>query len=200
MIHFQYLTSVEGGLLHQAPDLDTHLAQLAAAVALDGSRDERNRRFVGAFLRPFGIERPATPVFAAALEQMAQRRVSGAPVLAPGAFAHRVLRPVAMRAAAWSRSGAGRYLMNDMRNDAWDAHADKTARSVEARRDAKAARQKKKARRREWVQRRDAVMRLGKEVKSATRKARHRTAVTVYRALHLAGLWRGELPGGTGED
>jgi hypothetical protein len=28
---------------------------------------------------------------------------------------------------------------------------------------------------------------------------RHRTAITVYRGLYIAGLWRGELPESTGK-
>jgi hypothetical protein len=35
------------------------------------------------------------------------------------------------------------------------------------------------------------------------RKARHRSAVTMYRALYVAGLWRGEFPesgAGTGKE
>ena len=71
MIHFRYLMEVEGGLLHMAPDLDRHFEQLAAALALGGARDEKNRRFLGAFVRPFGLEAPATPVFADALERLA---------------------------------------------------------------------------------------------------------------------------------
>ncbi len=195
MIHFQYLTNVEGGLLHTAPDIESHLSQLAAAVALDGVRDERNRRFIGTFLRPSGIGTPATPGFVTALERLAAAGARDDSPVDHGTW----LRPLAMRMAAWSRTGAGRYLMNDMRDDAWDAHEESTTRSVEARREAKAGRQQAKIKRRQGRQRRDAIMRAGKEVKSAMRKARHRTVVTVYRTLHIAGLWRGELPG-TGKD
>ena len=93
-----------------------------------------------------------------------------------------------------------RGLMNDKRADAWDERADYTVRAQQTRRDAKAARVKDKVKRKERRQRRDALMRQGKEIKSAMRRARHRTAVTFYRALYITGLWRGELPGGTGKD
>jgi len=196
MIHFRYLTEVEGGLLHTAPDLETHFRQLADAVALGGARDDRNRRFLQAFVRPDGLQTPATPAFADAIERLQQTGSRPDPSLERDAW----LRPVVLRAAAWSRTGPGRWLMNDMRADAWDEHAEETERSLQARRRAKAARIEAKVRRREKRQRRDALMRRGKEMKSALRKFRHRTAVTIYRGLYIAGLWRGQLPGGAGKD
>jgi hypothetical protein len=195
MIHFRYLMTVEGGVLHTAPDLESHLPQLAAAVALAGARDERNRRFLSAFVRPMGLDTPATPLFADALERLHRQGPKADPSLDAAAW----LRPVVVRAAAWSRTGVGRWLMNDMRADAWDERADFTLRSQQARRDAKAARIREKVRRKERRQRRDALMHQAKEIKSAMRRVRHRTAVTFYRALYVAGLWRGELPG-TGKE
>jgi len=199
MIHFRYLMTVEGGLLHMAPDLDSHFRQLSEAVALEGRRDERNRRFLAAFVRPAGLDRPATSVFVEALERLSREGARPDPSLQRGAW----LRPLAVAAASWSRTGLGRWLMNDERADAWDEHEESTQRSLAARREAKARRQRDKARRKQWRQRRDAAMRVGKEVKSALRKARHRTAVTIYRALYITRLWRGELPGtggGVGKD
>jgi hypothetical protein len=195
MIHFRYLMEVEGGILRAASDLETHLMQLAEAIALGGARDDRNRRFLAAFVRPGGLECPATPVFADALERLHRAGTHVDPSLERGAW----LRPVALPVASWSRTGVGRWLMNDMRADAWDERADYTTRSLQARREAKAARIRDKARRKQQRQRHDAMMRRGKEVKSALRKLRHRTAVTFYRGLYIAGLWRGELPGGSGK-
>ena len=70
MIHFRYLTSIDGGLLRTAADLDTHFRQLAEAVASAGARDERNRRFLATFVRPAGLDAPATPLFVDALERL----------------------------------------------------------------------------------------------------------------------------------
>jgi hypothetical protein len=196
MIHFRYLIEVEGGLLHAAPDFDSHFRQLADALALEGARDERNRRFLSTFVRPAGVDTPATPLFADSLERLHRQGPRPDPSLDRGAW----LRPIAVHAASWSRSGLGRWLMNDMRADSWDERTDYTLRSQRERRAAKAARIREKVRHKERRQRRDALMRQGKEIKSAMRKARHRTAVTLYRALYVAGLWRGELPGSTGKD
>lgn len=196
MIHFRYLTGEHDGPLLMAPDLETHFGQLGAAVSSDGGCDERNRRFLEAFVRPSGLATPATPAFADALEQLQREGARPDPSLACGTG----LRLVVTAAAGWSRAGLGRWLMNDERADASDEHEAMTERSVLARRRAKEQRQLAKIRRKTWRQRRDRAMYAGKIVKSTLRRARHRTAVTVYRALYVMRLYRGQLPGGTGQE
>jgi hypothetical protein len=190
MIHFRYLLEVEGGLLHMAPDLDRHFEQLSAALALDGARDEKNRRFVGAFIRPFGLDAPATPVFADALERLVALGARPDPSLSSFEW----LRPLTLAVAARSRAGVGRWLMNDERADAWDDRADETERAVQARLDAKEQHQRDKARRKAARYRRELALAVGKRIKSTLRRLRHRTAVTIYRALYIVGLSRG-VPG-----
>ena len=80
-LHFRYLLEVEGGLLHAARGLDEHLDQLAGGVADSHGEAARQRAFVRAFVRPHGLDRPATPVFVDALESLAGERV--APAAAP---------------------------------------------------------------------------------------------------------------------
>jgi FkbM family methyltransferase len=61
-IHFNYLLREHGGFVHYAPDLATHVAQLAAAV--DAPADTASiRTFIGAFLRPLG-DVPVAPALA----------------------------------------------------------------------------------------------------------------------------------------
>jgi hypothetical protein len=67
-LHFRYLARFEGGMLQVAEDFDEHLAQLAAALAGDVDH-ERMRRFVRAFVRPQGLDTPATPQVVATVEQ-----------------------------------------------------------------------------------------------------------------------------------
>jgi hypothetical protein len=109
MAHFRYLLNVEGGLLHAAPDMAAHLLDLSAVLASSDEREERNKRFLTAFVRPTGLDTPATPAFLTAVEQLAQlpRRVD-----------RRFAAPTAAQSfAAWmaraTRSGAGRWLMMD---------------------------------------------------------------------------------------
>lgn len=196
MIHFRYLTGAHDGPLQTAADFDAHFQQLAAVLVSDGSRDERNRRFLQAFVRPSGLETPATPAFADALERLHRDGARPDPSLARGAW----MRPAVALAAGWSRAGIGRWLMNDERADVSDEHEAMTERSVLARQRAKEQRQLAKVRRKTWRQRRDRAMYAGKVVKSALRRARHRAAITVYRALYVMRLYRGQLPGDTGHD
>lgn len=67
-LHFAYL---EGGLLTTGGDMDEHLAQLAAALADRSGAEERVGRFVESFVRPHGIDLPATPRAVDVLEQAA---------------------------------------------------------------------------------------------------------------------------------
>jgi hypothetical protein len=212
MIHFQYLRTVAGGLLYAAPDLDAHFEQLGDLIALGGVRDDRNRRFIDAFIRPSGIDVPATPAFVDALEQLHRSGATADPSLRTS---DSWVQPALVTAAAWSRKGIARWLTNDMREDAWDEHEEDTQRAIETRVAAKVERQQAKQRRRAQRMRRDAFMRRGKEIKSALRKLRHRTTVGIYhgahkvryiaavgvhRGLQMVGLERDELSGGTGKD
>jgi hypothetical protein len=196
MIHFRYLMEVEGGLLRMAPDIDSHLRQLAEALALGGERDERNRRFVRAFVRPSGLDVPATPAFVEALVQLAASPATPDPSLARGMW----LRPAALALARASRTGPGRWLMNDQRTDAWDEHAEETRKAVAARVQARDEWHRQKARRKTQRYRRELALAVGKKLRSHWRRARHRTAVTINRGLYVAGFKRGSLPGGASKD
>lgn len=67
LFHFEYLLTVGGGLLRHADSLEGHCAQLAASLGAP-ARGDLNAEFVRAFLRPHGLERPATEVFVEAVE------------------------------------------------------------------------------------------------------------------------------------
>jgi FkbM family methyltransferase len=72
-LHFDHLRNFEGGLVHVARDFAEHLAQLDAAVQVPDADTGRCRRFVEAFVRPHGIDVPATPRLVDALEGLALR-------------------------------------------------------------------------------------------------------------------------------
>jgi hypothetical protein len=67
-LHFQYLLGVEGGLVHAADTLDEHVGQLTTVLQDGVGTLEREKRFVQAFIRPFGLDVPASPVFVQAIE------------------------------------------------------------------------------------------------------------------------------------
>jgi hypothetical protein len=73
--HFRYLMSIGGGLLNATPDRNVHLRQLGEALRRPASREHPHRAFLEAFVRPFGLDHPATPDFVAAVEALASCRV-----------------------------------------------------------------------------------------------------------------------------
>ena len=70
-LHFSYLLKEHGGFVDVAPDFEVHRRQLAAAVAGDYDR-QAIRSFIEQFLRPNGIDSPATPFMVRAIEEFAQ--------------------------------------------------------------------------------------------------------------------------------
>jgi hypothetical protein len=71
-IHFRYLLAENGGFLHVAPSIDEHLGQLRGVLDEDDLGAERRRRFVASFVRPGGLERPATELGVSAIEELAE--------------------------------------------------------------------------------------------------------------------------------
>ena len=110
MAHFRYLLNVGGGLLQTAPDLESHLRQLGEVVGGSRERDARNKRFVTAFVRPRGLDVPATPVFADAVERLAaEGRHAPDAVLAARRASHTFVASL----ASASRTGVLRWLLMD---------------------------------------------------------------------------------------
>jgi hypothetical protein len=86
-LHFHYLREENGGFLHVASSLDEHSEQLGRVLEDRADDAGQRRRFVESFVRPHGLDRPATPIFADAVE-----RLASAPVAAQAAGA--LLRPL----------------------------------------------------------------------------------------------------------
>jgi hypothetical protein len=86
-LHFHYLREENGGFLHVASSLDEHTEQLGRVLEDRAEDAEQRRRFVESFVRPHGLDRPATPIFADAVEELASAPVEAA---APGSL----LRPL----------------------------------------------------------------------------------------------------------
>lgn len=90
-VHFHYLLHGPNALLRAARSLDDHARDLA--TVLDG-RDpdpERSARFVRTFVRPRGLDTPATTVLVEALEALAARP---APEPVPVPAWPRLIRPI----------------------------------------------------------------------------------------------------------
>lgn len=72
-LHFHHFRNVSGGLVHVARDFPEHLDQLETAVQSPSAGGDQCRRFVEAFVRPYGIDVPATPRLVEALEALSRR-------------------------------------------------------------------------------------------------------------------------------
>jgi hypothetical protein len=90
-LHFHYLLEENGGFLHVASSLEEHARQLADVLDEGAADAERRRRFVESFVRPHGLDRPATPILADAVEELAgvpvQRHVRPGSLLLRGPLA-----------------------------------------------------------------------------------------------------------------
>jgi hypothetical protein len=71
-LHFKHLAPENGGCLITAGSLDEHAGQLAVAVHHPERLRPRIEGFVGSFVRPHGRERPATPILADTIEDVAR--------------------------------------------------------------------------------------------------------------------------------
>jgi hypothetical protein len=74
-LHFRYLLGDGGGSVTFAHDLDEHAAQLERALAGDVDTAAISG-FVQAFVRPHGLDRPASPILADEIVTLAARRTA----------------------------------------------------------------------------------------------------------------------------
>jgi len=102
-LHFRYLADGEFGHLHATPTLEEHATQLRRAVEGEVPGD-LNERFLRRFVRPFGLDVPATARAVDAIEALGARGAlppERGPVAGPVVRAG--LRPLAARAATARR-------------------------------------------------------------------------------------------------
>jgi hypothetical protein len=103
-LHFQHLKNVNGGLLTMSGSLAQHEAQLAAFLDGPAPAEPPGRRFIEAFIRPHGLDQPAGPRLADAIEAAA-RTLKPTPERPrrSDALLATVLRPVAAAAYVAAR-------------------------------------------------------------------------------------------------
>ena len=106
--HFRYLMEVEGGLLKVYSLVRGSSGRAGAALARPVGRDEQNARFIRAFVRPSGLEVPATPAFVAAVEQIG----AGAAAAEAPAW-HRAMQPLVRAVVRSSEEGWLRAALRD---------------------------------------------------------------------------------------
>ena len=162
-VHFRYLFDVGGGLLTSARTFEEHLSQLDAALAHPSTEI---RPFIRSFVRPLGLDVPATPKFVGHVESMERMAVQPAAAVPFEPLARRLLR----RAMTWrDRDGWERWVYSER-------EVDTVLRYREMRR-AKAAHEAelKKIRRTERAER-DAVREADLQAHRAAKKDQERAA------------------------
>jgi len=100
-IHFHHLLPENGGCVRIASTIDEHVRQLSDRLRDPEAARAEAARFVGRFIRPHGIDTPATPIFVDAIERLAAAPAP-APVPAPawGVALRPLLLGTALPAAA----------------------------------------------------------------------------------------------------
>jgi hypothetical protein len=90
-IHFHHLLPENGGFLRIASSLEEHVEQIVECLRDPDATRAQIARFVGRFIRPHGIDRPATPIFADTVVRLGS---APAPVPEPAPAWRHVVRPL----------------------------------------------------------------------------------------------------------
>ena len=96
-LHFHYLT--EGGLLDVAESFQAHIVQLRETLADPTATEAQVRAFIKSFVRPHGLEAPATPIFVEAVEAAAALTPPPRATRPGAALVRAALAPVAVPGA-----------------------------------------------------------------------------------------------------
>jgi hypothetical protein len=95
-IHFHHLLPEHGGCVRIASTVDEHVRQLSDRLRDPAAAHAETQRFIGSFIRPHGIDRPATPAFVDAVERLA---AAPAPQPTPAPWWGFAVRPLLLAAA-----------------------------------------------------------------------------------------------------
>ncbi len=104
-LHFRYLLPENGGFVHSAGSIEEHITQLADVMqGADVDAGDRTRAFVERFVRPHGLETPATPRFADAVEAVAADPAAGVKRLPREGAARMIVSALALARASQERT------------------------------------------------------------------------------------------------
>ncbi|MSO83548.1 MAG: hypothetical protein EXQ53_09685 [Acidobacteria bacterium] len=96
-IHFHHLLPENGGCVRFASTIEEHVRQMSERLLDPEAARAETERFIASFIRPHGLERPATPIFVDTIERLAATPAPPAESAPPWAPA---LRPVILAASA----------------------------------------------------------------------------------------------------
>jgi hypothetical protein len=69
LVHFHYLASENGGCVRVASTIDEHVRQLSDCLRNPAAAHLETQRFISYFVRPHGVNQPATPIFVDTVER-----------------------------------------------------------------------------------------------------------------------------------
>jgi hypothetical protein len=96
-LHFHYLLTEHGGLLHMAETLEEHARAIARVFERSEEDDRKLRAFVEGFVRPRGLDAPATPLLADAIERLGELQVTALTHPVWVRVIRRMLKPATVR-------------------------------------------------------------------------------------------------------
>lgn len=193
MVHFRYLLNVDGGLLDTASDIPSHIRQIGVAMRGDAAVEQRRQRFLKAFVRPYGLDRAATPRFADAIEHVArQQRRKPLPSAVP------LSTRMVTRLSVAGTHGFGQWLLMDAGDNERVERERVTDEGRQRRAAERAARHEHKQRTREEVIRQAVQERLRKQqlvlererARGAAREERQRGEQERERRKRRVHRWR----------
>jgi hypothetical protein len=95
-IHFHHLLPENGGCVRIASTIEEHVRQLSDRLRDPEGAHAETQRFIAGFIRPYGTDRPASPIFVDTIERLA---AAPAPRPRPAPAWTYALRPVVLAAA-----------------------------------------------------------------------------------------------------
>jgi hypothetical protein len=102
LVHFHHLVPENGGCVRIASTIEEHVHQLSDRLRDPEAARAETQQFIAHFIRPHGLDRPATPVFVDTIERFA---VSSAPAPRPAPAWAYAFRPVVWAGAAAAAIG-----------------------------------------------------------------------------------------------
>jgi hypothetical protein len=102
LLHFHYLLPENGGCVRIASTIDEHVRQVSERLRDPADAYAETQRFIADFIRPHGLERPATPIFVDTIERLAAQP---APAPQPMPLWAHLLRPIVLAGAAGAAAG-----------------------------------------------------------------------------------------------
>ena len=96
-LHFRYLLNEHGGLLHMSGTVEEHTRAIARVFDRSDEDERKLAKFVEGFVRPRGIDVPATPLLADEIERLGHLRVEPLTQSIWVRVLRRLLRPIAVR-------------------------------------------------------------------------------------------------------